>query len=150
MPYNGVTETGTAMSRTRDFPQWTPKWMPKWMPNWTPSLAEMASLATILRDLARNEGEEGRTAIAWALLNRHDAAPCRHPAGPGADFSDRDFARAMLALCRVWAGDKPDPTHGATRFHPHTECPPWAANETPCALIGEHLFYAPRFRGHHP
>ena len=60
------------------------------------------------------------------------------------------LSRAMLALCRVWAGDKPDPTHGATRFHPHTECPPWAANETPCALIGEHLFYAPRFRGHHP
>lgn len=101
---------------------------------------ELADLALTLRDLARGEDEEGRRALAWALVNRRSAAR-------GA--ADRDYMLALAALCRALAGAEADPTQGATRFHPHTECPGWTARETPRALIGGYLFYAPRVVGLH-
>lgn len=100
----------------------------------------LSDLATTLRDLARGEDEEGRRALAWALVNggaMHEGA------------ADRDYMLALAALCRALAGAETDPTQGATHFHPHTECPGWAARETPRALIGGYLFYAPRAAGLH-
>ncbi|MEQ8379557.1 hypothetical protein [Parvibaculum sp.] len=95
-------------------------------------------LARELSAVARGEEDEGRLALAFALVNRISGR-C---AGP-----DRELALALSAVCRALAGEEPDPTHGATQFHSHTECPGWAANEAPTALIGGHLFYAPRAKG---
>jgi len=100
----------------------------------------LADLALTLRDLARGEDEEGRKALAWALVNG-GAAPQK--------AADRDYLLALAALCQALAGAEADPIQGATRFHPHTECPGWAARETPRALIGGYLFYAPRAAGQH-
>lgn len=111
--------------------------------DWGPGLAEMARLAAIVRQQAAGEDDEGLVAIAWVVLNRLGTA---RPHGADAlhvQAPDPQLARALSALCRVWAGDVPDPTHGATRFHPHTEMPRWARRETPRALIGRNLFYAP-------
>jgi|TARA_R100000322_G_scaffold69009_7_gene43361 hypothetical protein len=99
----------------------------------------LIDLALTLRGLARGEGEEGRTALAWALVNRRGAE--RKP--------DREFLLALAALCRALCGAEQDPTGGATHFHLHTENPDWATRETPRALAGGHLFYAPREAGHH-
>lgn len=95
-------------------------------------------LARELSALARGEDDEGRLALAFALVNRL-AGACEGP--------ERELALALAAVCRAFAGAEPDPTRGATRFHPHTENPAWAGNETPTALIGGHLFYAPREKG---
>ncbi len=99
----------------------------------------LIDLALTLRRLARGEGEEGRTALAWALVNRR---------GPERT-ADREFLLALAALCRALGGAERDPTGGATHFHLHTENPDWAIRETPRALAGGHLFYAPREAGHH-
>ena len=99
----------------------------------------LIGLAMALCRLARSEDEEGRVALAWALANRHT------PERP----ADRDFLLALAALCRALAGAEPDPTGGATDFHPHTESPDWAADRTPSALAGGHFFYAPRIAGHY-
>jgi spore germination cell wall hydrolase CwlJ-like protein len=108
-----------------------------------PALAEMAALATILRDVAAGEGEEGRMALAWALLNREPSVARAAQRGGGGDLTDREYLRALGLLCRALAGETPDPTGGATRFHPHTEWPDWAQHLTPRALIGGHFFYPP-------
>ncbi|HCX69264.1 MAG TPA: hypothetical protein DHK64_17535, partial [Rhodobiaceae bacterium] len=60
-----------------------------------------------------------------------------------------EFLLALAALCRALCGAEQDPTGGATHFHLHTENPDWATRETPRALAGGHLFYAPREAGHH-
>ena len=97
-------------------------------------------LARELRDLAETEDDEGRDALAWALVNRLANAP---------DRPDRDFALALSAVYRALAAAEPDPTQGATHFHPHTDVPDWAVNETPTALVGGHIFYAPPAKGLH-
>ena len=53
-----------------------------------------------------------------------------------------DFCRVLGLAARILAGEVPDPTRGATRFHAHDELPAWAEERMPCALIGGHLFYA--------
>lgn len=107
------------------------------------SLAEAAALARRLRDEAVGESEEGRVALAWALVNARGESEVGTGAAAGADFSDPAFCRALAALCLVAAGDIADPTCGATRFHAHDEDPAWARRRTPSALIGRHFFYAP-------
>ena len=112
-----------------------------------PTLAEMAALAAIVRDAAGNDGEEACVALAWAVLNRR--AGTRSRPGDGrftptkSDFADPAFWRALGAACRAWTGDAPDQTRGATRFHSHTDCPRWASQTAPNALIGKHFFYPP-------
>ncbi|MBO6678650.1 cell wall hydrolase [Parvibaculum sp.] len=104
----------------------------------TLAFAGPVQLAQELGAIARGEDEEGRLALAFALVNRIS----ERWAGP-----DRDLALALSAVCRALSGAEPDPTHGATQFHSHTECPDWATNQAPTALIGGHLFYAPRTKG---
>lgn len=112
-------------------------------------LAEAVGLARRLRDEAAGESEEGRVALAWALVNAREGLGGRGESEEGdgaaadADFSDPAFCRALAALCLVAAGDIADPTRGATRFHAHDEDPAWARRTTPSALIGRHFFYAP-------
>lgn len=103
----------------------------------------MARLATAVCNLAAGEDDEGLIAIAWVVLNRLKAARSHDAGSICVHVPDPQLALALAALCRAWAGDAPDPTHGATRFHPHTELPGWARRETPRALIGRNFFYAP-------
>src|SRR5690606_19515912 len=109
----------------------------------TSTFAEIAGLAAEVSQLAEGESEEGRVAIAWMLINRR--ARKERPGGSEspANCADADFLLSLAALCAAWAGAVPDPTRGATQFHPHTELPAWARQSSPRALIGGNFFYAP-------
>ncbi|ABS62544.1 hypothetical protein Plav_0921 [Parvibaculum lavamentivorans DS-1] len=110
----------------------------------TPTLAEMAEIANEVSQLVGDdESEESRVAFAWMLLNRRAAREQFDGGKRPANFADADFLLSLAALCRAWAGAVPDPTRGATQFHPHTELPGWARQSSPRALIGGNFFYAP-------
>lgn len=98
-------------------------------------------LAEELARLAEGETEEARRALAHALVRRLQGR---------AALPARNGLLALAAICRAAAEAGPGPAGGATRFHPHTECPDWARRETPLALIGGHFFYAPSQEGHQP
>lgn len=107
----------------------------------TPRLKPFLRLAEELARLAESETEEARRALAHALVHRLKGR---------ADLPARNDLLALAAICRTAAEAGPGPAGGATRFHPHTECPEWARRETPLALIGGHFFYAaPIEEGHH-
>lgn len=103
-------------------------------------LKPLIRLAEELALIADGETEEARRALAHALVHRLKGR---------ADLPARNDLLALAAICRAAADAGPGPARGATRFHPHTECPDWARRETPLALIGGHFFYAPP-AGHHP
>tara|TARA_R110002124_G_scaffold81373_2_gene214499 strand:- start:88 stop:477 length:390 start_codon:yes stop_codon:yes gene_type:complete len=112
---------------------------------------ELVRLALVIRDVLDEEGqdagEEGRVALACAILNRMrrfgpDDGGSGGAAGESAcDFGDASFARAFAVACLVLSGDIDDPTCGATHFHRHTLNPKWARRAVPKALIGQHMFY---------
>lgn len=105
-------------------------------------LKPLLRLAGQLAALAEAETEDARRALAHALVRR---------LGGGAALPARNELLALAAICRAAADAGPGPAGGATRFHPHTECPDWARRETPLALIGGHFFYAaPEGEGHQP
>ena len=104
-------------------------------------LKPLLRLARELALLAEGETEQGRHALAHALVRRLRSGPA---------LPERKELLALAAICRAAAESGPGPAGGATRFHPHTECPDWARRETPLALIGGHFFYAaPEGEGHH-
>ena len=104
-------------------------------------LKPLLGLARDLALLAEGETEEARRALAHALVRQLKGR---------AVLPARDELLALAAICRAAADAGPGPAGGATRFHPHTECPDWARRETPLALIGGHFFYAaPEGEGHH-
>lgn len=49
--------------------------------------------------------------------------------------------KSLSIVAAVFAGLYEDPTHGATRFHRHDQCPDWSRNLRPCALLGPYLYY---------
>ena len=118
---------------------------------------DMNRLAKCLWSVAAQEAEETQVAVAWLahnLIKREglsveescarvrllwsDGVPhldaCR-------EFDDRKFCRAFAILCQVWAGDRGDPTAGATNAHRHDESPVWAETASATALIGPWIFY---------
>lgn len=104
-------------------------------------LKPLLGLARDLALLAEGETEEGRRALAHALVRRLEGRTV---------LPARKELLALADICRAAADSGPGPAGGATRFHPHTECPDWARRETPLALIGGHFFYAaPEGEGHH-
>ncbi|MGX1196913.1 hypothetical protein [Parvibaculum sp. MBR-TMA-1.3b-4.2] len=110
-----------------------------------PTLGEVTALADMMADMGKGEGEEGLTAVGWALLNRYGGAEEAASVGRPLPLERRcgaDFCRVLGLAARILAGEVPDPTRGATRFHAHDELPAWAEERMPCALIGGHLFYA--------
>ncbi|MCP5433196.1 MAG: hypothetical protein H6923_07990 [Alphaproteobacteria bacterium] len=76
-----------------------------------------------------------------ARLREACAGILREGALPRPDLADPAFARAVAIACRVWSGDLADPTHGATRYHPHAEEPAWAHACRATALLGRLCFY---------
>ena len=104
-------------------------------------LRPLLRLAEQLALLAEGETGEGRRALAHALVRKLEGR---------AALPARKELLALADICRAAADAGPGPAGGATRFHPHTECPEWARRETPLALIGGHFFYAaPEGEGHH-
>jgi N-acetylmuramoyl-L-alanine amidase len=126
-------------------------------------------LARTLWGEARGEPLRGIEAVAAVVINRVALATrrrgwwwgstivqvCRMPLQFSC-WSERDPNRARLmdvgagdlvfATCRriarrAAAGLLDDPTHGATHYHNRTVEPAWARDRTPCAEIGNHLFY---------
>ena len=110
-----------------------------------PTLGEVAALADMMAHLGPRESEEGLTAIGWALINRYGGADEAAEAAlpfPRERRCGAEFCRVLGLAARILAGELPDPTWGATRFHAHDDLPAWAEERMPCALIGGHLFYA--------
>ncbi len=68
-------------------------------------------------------------------LSSEGRTPCK------TGFGDNEYCRAFSVACRVWNGDQADPAKGALDFHRHDECPDWAADREPSALIGRRFFY---------
>jgi spore germination cell wall hydrolase CwlJ-like protein len=92
-------------------------------------------------------------AVAWPVLI---AAACRAPflfacwrdaasraamqaAGRGEDLA---MATCRRIAGRAVAGTLPDPTGGATHWHPAETLPPWAVGEVPVAEIGGLVFFS--------
>lgn len=121
-------------------------------------LEEMNQLARSLWVVAGQEADEAQVAIAWLARNQirgggltvgescanlcglsARGTQCAHPGR--ADFDDASFCRAFAVTCLVWAGERADPTEGATLAHRHDEAPAWTDNAKGTALIGPWLFY---------
>jgi hypothetical protein len=119
---------------------------------------EMIRIAQTLWSVAARESEETQVAVAWLahnLIKREgltvdescmrlsglwgNAVP--RPAETCREFEDQDFCRAFAILCQVWAGDRSDPTAGATSAHRHDEEADWAETASATALIGPWIFY---------
>ena len=97
--------------------------------------------------LARNQICKGRLTVnescARLRLLAANRARFKGPRPP-LDFADGSFCRAFALTCTVWAGDRVDPTEGATLAHRHDEAPAWADRVKGTALIGPWMFYRPR------
>jgi N-acetylmuramoyl-L-alanine amidase len=115
---------------------------------------------------ARGEGIAGMLAVIHVVLNR-----VRHAGGWGTDIvsvcmhpkqfscwnendpnreqmlrvptTDVEFSRALVLAQWAVAGELVgDPTNGAVNYYAHGIAPPyWALGLSPCAIIGNHLFF---------
>ena len=57
------------------------------------------------------------------------------------DWSDNAFCKAVTLSYYFTKNKMDDNTNGATHYHTKTISPNWAEGKTPCAEIGDHLFY---------
>ena len=120
---------------------------------------------------ARGEGPEGQAAVAWVIRNRvARRTPTGGPFWWGADLiavcrkpyqfscwlasdpnrpkldalalTDPTYLACRVVVDRVCDGRESDPTGGATNYYAtDIPVPPWAANRTPSARIGHHVFF---------
>jgi spore germination cell wall hydrolase CwlJ-like protein len=73
--------------------------------------------------------------------------PCWNPNSPAhatltADLLDAlEGAAALRIARRALAGTLPDPTQGATHYHPGDTLPRWALGQVPGAVVGGLVFY---------
>ncbi len=126
-------------------------------------------LARTLWGEARGEGAAGMEAVCAVILNRVSFAQggggywwgdtiitvCQKPyqfsCWNRADLNyrklqavtDKDihYATALRIARRALAGTLVDPTGHATHYHEQSILPAWAADQTPTARIGRHIFY---------
>jgi hypothetical protein len=59
-------------------------------------------------------------------------------------YTDMTFRQALACVSLVFDGLVPDPTHGATRAHPHDQMPNWSKDFEATALIGPLMFLRER------
>lgn len=126
-------------------------------------------LARTLWGEARGEGVPGIEAVASVVLNRVKVAERHGGYWWGNDIisvcqkpyqfscwnrSDPNYRRLLevteknihFATClriarRAVAGVLADGTNGATHYHEQSIQPSWAQGQTPCTIIGHHIFY---------
>jgi spore germination cell wall hydrolase CwlJ-like protein len=126
-------------------------------------------LARTIWGEARGEGTSGMEAVACVVLNRVKIAQAHKGYWWGSDIAgvcrkpfqfscwnandpqyeriravnDRNihFATALRVARRAVAGVLSDITNGATHYHTLDVSPHWADGQSPCAIIGHHLFY---------
>jgi len=67
----------------------------------------------------------------------------------GEHYSDMTFRQALACVSLVFDGLVPDPTHGATRVHPHDQMPCWSKDFEATALIGPLMFLRERPNAQH-
>ncbi len=131
---------------------------------------EIDTLARTLWGEARGEGTAGMQAVAHVILNRVKVAQekgkywwgnnviqvCQKPyqfscwnrSDPNfrklqaLDERDLYFATALRIARRLLVGVTDDLTLKATHYHAAGISPFWAKGEKPCAVIGNHIFYA--------
>ncbi len=130
---------------------------------------ETEILAKTLYGEARSEGLSGIEAVANVVMNRVRHAQkaggfwwgrsikevclkpfqfsCWNPKDPNYSILNKDLSNDSLfdVCCRVAVraikGLLQDNTKGATHYHTLNVNPSWASKLTPCAQIGQHLFY---------
>lgn len=130
---------------------------------------EVDVLARTLWGEARGEGKTGMEAVAMVILNRAAIAQerggywwgnsvieacqkpyqfsCWNKEDPNyrklISVTDADiyFATAQRVARRALLGFLKDPTRGATHYHARHMMPSWAKGQSPCAVIGRHIFY---------
>lgn len=131
---------------------------------------ETEILAKTLYGEARGEGLSGIEAVANVIMNRVRHAQkykgfwwgktvkevclkpfqfsCWNTNDPNCDLLKKDLSQdSVFDICRRVAvrainGLLKDNTKGATHYHTLNVNPSWASKLTPCAQIGQHLFYA--------
>jgi len=131
----------------------------------TPDISRLIAALTVWME-ARGEGEGGMAAVAWALVNRHNAgkwfsgktlAECCLIPFAFSCWNTRDPNRVAASrltgdetilaeidgyLADALAGDGNDPTGGATHYIDRSIAPPeWARLAMHTATIGRITFY---------
>lgn len=133
----------------------------------TDQLTTQDILARTMWGEARNQGDQGLQAVANVVINRfksgktwwgHDVrsvclAPfqfsCWLVGDPNrakllaVSENDKIFRLCIDLAGEAIDGDLPDVTNGATSYYARTmpQPPKWAADLTPCAEIGAHIFF---------
>lgn len=129
---------------------------------------EIDTLARTLWGEARGEGPVGMEAVACVILNRvkigkeksfwwgrsieevcrkHRQFSCWNADDPNlprlkaVTEHDIHFVTALRIARRAAVMRVADVTNGATHYHAKDILPYWAKNQTPCTMIGRHIFY---------
>lgn len=108
-----------------------------------------AVAAAIMNRVARAEARGGHwwgsTVMEVCLAPRQfgcwDEADPRRSAMLRAAPTDRQFASALRIARRAVRRGLKDRTNGATHYHRATKRPWWARGRTPCAAVGDFVFY---------
>ncbi len=118
--------------------------------------SELIALAWVLRNRAErlSDGADeekildpvaarnlGKALLADVGVERDGEANAANGNGhAGYDDDMMAFHQALACVSLVFDGLVPDPTHGASRVHPHDQAPCWARDFEATALIGPLLF----------
>lgn len=129
------------------------------------ALTELEVVAATLWGEARNQGDEGMRAVACVIGNRahthyrrcagprevcldrwqfscwNDGDPNRAKLLAVARQPDGAFKRAQAIAADLLANRLSDVTRGARHYHTSRVRPSWARGKSPCAVVGDHLFY---------
>lgn len=123
---------------------------------------DMEIFAKTIFGEARGETREGQIAVACCILNRFKskkwfsaktiAEVCQKPwqfscwnkNDPNAQkIANLSFPTYSKYFSIIKEAMEKDITNGATHYYAHqiVKCPKWAEGKTPCAEIGNHLFF---------
>ncbi len=127
-------------------------------------LKNIDAMARTLYGEARGESSKGQVAVAQVIVNRVNGKEwfgstiyevchkgkqfsCWNTNDPNRaklvnlDDGNATFLECIRIAAYVMAGDSFDLVHGATHYHTNKVSPPWSTGLTPCAEIGDHLFF---------
>ena len=115
------------------------------------SSTDLGALTRVVYGEARGESDEGKIAVAWTVINRHNISgkSIQFEATKKSQFccySDEMKEANARDKCKQIADDaingrNSDPTGGATFFYSGNNVPSWAKGKSPCATIGGHKFF---------